>query len=323
VDAIDTSTTVLGERIAHPFFPSPSGGNRLLHTMGERAVARAASDAGLIYCHSTLSTVSIEEIAKLTPGPKWFQSYAWKSRDLLREMLGRARKAGFTALILTSDLPVHGNRKRDVRNGFTIPPTIGVRQAWEALKRPAWTWDYLAGPPIRYANLSEETAAASLSEFIAAQLDAGFDWDDAEWLLGEWHGSSVIKGIVRADDARRAVDSGFNAIWISNHGGRQLSSAPAPIDVLGEIVRTVAGRAEIILDGGIRTGTDVLKALALGARAVSFGRPYLYGLAAGGEAGVRRAFEIIASTFRRDMALLGARSLGEIDRSCVRARGRA
>jgi L-lactate dehydrogenase (cytochrome) len=320
VDEVDTSTSVLGHRIRYPFFPSPSAGNRLFHTEGERAVARAAGDAGLIYCLSTLSSVSIEDVAALTPGPKFFQCYVWKDRALLREMLQRARAAGFTALMLTVDFPITGNRKRDARNGFTIPPKIAVRQAWEALKRPAWTWDYLTDPAIRYANLSSSTPAVSLSQFVTDQLNAGFTWGDAEWLLGEWGGSSVIKGVVREDDARRAVSIGFNAIAVSTHGARQLDRSPAPIDVLEAIVHAVGDRAEVILDGGVRHGTDILVALALGARAVSFARPYLYGLAAGGEAGVRRAFDILASEFRRDLALLGARTVAEVDRTLVRRR---
>ena len=159
VDAVDTSATIVGHKVAYPFFAAPSAGNRLFHTDGERAVAKAVGDAGLIYCLSTLSSVSIEEIATLTKGPKWFQCYVWKSRALVKEMLDRARAAGFGALILTVDFPVTGNRKRDPRNGFTIPPKLGMRQVWEALKRPAWSWDYVTRPAIRYANLSEDTAA--------------------------------------------------------------------------------------------------------------------------------------------------------------------
>ena len=320
VDTIDTSTILLGQKIPSPFFLSPAAGNRLFHTAGESAVAKVAGELGLIYCLSTLSSTSIEQIAAITTGPKWFQCYVWKDRGLVREMLTRARTAGFSALILTVDFPITGNRKRDARNAFTIPPKIGLRHIWEALKRPAWTWDHLTGPPIRYANLSETTAAVSLAQFVADQLNAGFTWRDAEWLLGEWNGLSVIKGVVRADDAVRAVQVGFNAVSISNHGGRQLDYSPAPIDVLEDIANAVGHRAEVILDGGIRQATDILKALSLGAKAASFTRPYLYGLAAGGQAGVRRALDILITDFRRDMALLGARKVSDIDRSCLRLR---
>lgn len=321
VDEVNTACELLGERLQVPFFCAPSAGNRLFHTDGERAVARAAAAAGTIYSLSTLSTVSIEEIARLTSGPKWFQLYVWKDRALVREMLQRAHAAGYRALILTVDFPVTGMRERDPRNGFTIPPSYGVRQVWHALRSPAWTWDYLTGEPIRYANLSTETPATSLSQFTAEQLHPGFTWRDAEWLLGEWKGPAVIKGVVRADDARRAASLGFRGVMVSNHGGRQLDSSPAPIDALEPIVQAVGGDAEVILDGGVRRGTDVLKALALGARAVSFARPYLYGLAAGGEAGVARALDLLTQAVRRDMALAGVRSLSEIDRSLVRRVG--
>ncbi len=315
VDEIDTSTTLLGQPIKVPFFCSPAAGNRLFHTEGERAVAKGADSVGTIYSLSTLSSVSIEDIAALTPGPKWFQLYVWKDRALVKAMLDRAKLAGFKTLILTVDFAITGNRERDPRNGFTIPPHYGVKQAWEALKSPFWTWDYLTGPAIRYANLSNDTPAVSLNQFVAEQLHAGFNWKDAEWLLGEWNGLSVIKGIVRPDDARRAIDLGFDAVMVSNHGGRQLDYSPAPIEVLDPILQAIGDDAEVILDGGVRRGTDVLKSLAIGAKAVSFARPYLYGLAAGGEAGVRRALNIMEDSIRRDMALLGVRSVAELDRS--------
>ena len=318
VDEIDTSVTLLGQKMDQPFFCSPSAGNRLFHTEGERAVAKAAAAAGVIYSLSTLSSVSMEEISALTTGPKWFQLYIWKDRELVKEMLARARAAGYQALILTVDLPITGNRERDPRNGFTIPPHYGLRQTYEAFKAPFWTLDYLTGAPIKYANLSADTPAVSLADFVDAQLHAGFNWRDAEWLLGEWNGPSVIKGVVREDDARRAAELGFNAVAISNHGGRQLDHSPAPIDVLEEIVQAVGDKVEIILDGGVRRGTDILKALSLGATAVSFARPYLFGLASGGEVGVKRALDILAKEVRRDMALLGVTSIGELDASFVR-----
>ena len=315
VDDIDTSVTLLGEKLNVPFFCSPSAGNRLFHTEGERAVAKAAAHSGTIYSLSTLSSVSIEEIAELVDGPKWFQLYVWKDRILVKEMLDRARDAGYSAMILTVDFAITGNRERDPRNGFTIPPKYGPRQAIEAIKAPFWTRDFLFGPAIQYANLSGSMPAVSLNEFVAEQLHSGFNWKDAEWLLGEWNGPSIIKGVVRADDAQQAAELGFDAAMVSNHGGRQLDHSASPIDVLDQVVQATGDNLEIILDGGVRRGTDVLKALALGAKAVSFARPYLFGLAAGGENGAKRALQIMEDAVRRDMALLGVRNVEEIDRS--------
>ena len=320
VDDVDTSTTLLGENIDVPFFCSPSAGNRVFHTEGELAVARAASEVGTIYSLSTLSSISMEEVAVSTSSPKWFQLYIWRDRGLVREMLNRAREAGYSALILTVDFAITGNRERDPRNGFTIPPSYGVRQGWEALKAPRWTFDFLFGKSIKYANLSQDTAAVSLNQFVAEQLHAGFSWKDAEWLLSEWSGKAIIKGVVRADDARKAVDLGFNAVSISNHGGRQLDYSPAPISVLPAIADQVGGDAELIVDGGVRRGTDIIKALAMGASAVSFARPYLYGLAAGGYAGVAKALKLMVDSVRRDMALIGARSVSELSSDLVTRR---
>ncbi len=317
-DNVDMSTTLLGEKIDVPFFASPAAGQRLFHTHGERGVAKAADSAGTIFSLSTLSSVSIEEIAALTNGPKWFQLYVWKDRGLVKEMMDRAREAGYKALILTVDFPIAGNRERDPRNGFSIPPKVGVKQAWHALRAPAWSLDYVIRPSVKYANLSADTAAVSLQDFVYEQFDAGFNWRDAEWLLGEWNGPAVIKGVVRPDDARRAVDLGFNAVMVSNHGGRQLDRSPAPVHVLESIVDAVGSDAEVILDGGVRRGTDILIALALGARAVGFARPFLYGLAAAGEAGARRAMDILTNELRRDMVLLGTDRVSKIKRSLVR-----
>ena len=319
-DDVDMSTTLLGEKIDVPFIASPAAGHRLFHTHGERGVAKAADSAGTIFSLSTLSSVSIEEIAALTNGPKWFQLYVWKDRVLVKEMMDRAREAGYKALILTVDFPIAGNRERDPRNGFSIPPKVGVKQAWHALRAPAWSLDYVIRPSVKYANLSADTPAVSLQDFVYEQFDAGFNWRDAEWLLGEWNGPAVIKGVVRPDDARRAVDLGFNAVMVSNHGGRQLDRSPAPVHVLESIVDAVGPDAEVILDGGVRRGTDILIALALGARAVGFARPFLYGLAAAGEAGARRAMDILTNELRRDMVLLGTDRISKIKRSLVRLR---
>ena len=318
VDGIDTSTTVLGQRIAVPFILSPSAGNRLFHTEGELAVARAAAALPTIHTLSTLSSVSIEAVAACADAPRWFQLYVWKDRALVKEMLQRAKDNNYSTLVLTVDFPIAGNRERERRNGFTIPPRITPRQVLEAIRAPAWTWDYLTSRSISYANLSESTPATSLADFVAEQMHAGFNWRDAEWLLGEWGGPAVIKGVLRKDDVRSAIDLGFNAIQVSNHGGRQLDSAAAPLDVLADVVQAAAGDAEVILDGGIRRGTDILKALALGANAVSFARPYLYGLAAGGEKGVRCALEMLQQELQRDMALLGINRIEDLDESFVR-----
>lgn len=301
----DCSVELLGHRLDVPFFLSPAAGNRLFHTDGEKGGALAAAEVGTAYCLSTLSSISIEDIAKLTTGPKWFQLYVWKDRGLVREMLDRARAAGYSALILTVDFPITGNRERDIANGFTIPPKIGPKQVIEALRAPFWSLDYVTKPAIRYANLSSETPATTLNQFVADQLSADFSWRDAEWLLGEWAGPSMIKGVVHQDDAKRALATGFNAISISNHGGRQLDGSPAPIHRLGPIRDAVGSSAQVIVDGGIRRGTDVLKAIGLGADAVSFARPYLYGLAAAGAPGAVAAVRHMADAVRRDMILAG------------------
>ncbi len=320
-DTPDTSTTLLGTKIDVPFILSPAAGNRLFHHDGERGPAKAADKAGTIYSLSSFSSVSIEEISRLTKGPKWFQLYIWKDRGLVKEMMDRAKAAGYTALILTVDLPITGNRERDPRNGLSVPPTIGLKQIWHGLQAPYWCWDYLTKPEIRYANLSDELSAVSLQEYVSTQLDPSFNWDDAQWLLGEWGGPAVLKGVVRADDALKAVKTGFKAVAISNHGGRQLDTSPAPISCLPTIRDAVGDSVELIVDGGIRRGTDIIKALALGADAVSFARPYLFGLAAAGEQGAIRAIDIMVEALKRDMTLLGVKSIKEIDRSFVGKKG--
>lgn len=320
INRADLSTTLLGHRIDVPFILSPSAGNRLFHKDGERAVAKAAAKAGTIYSLSTLSSVSIEEIAALTDGPKWFQLYVWKDRGLIREMIMRAKAAGYTALILTVDLPVHGNRERELRHGFCIPPAINLKQIWHAICHPRWTWDYATSPTIRYANLASDLEKNSLLRFVSEQLDTSFTWDDAEWLLGEWNGPAIIKGVIQPDDAQRAVKTGFNAISISNHGGRQMDSAPAPIDMLRPIRDRIGDTAELIVDGGVRRSSDIIKAMAMGANAVSFARPYLYGLAAGGQKGVERALDLFVEGLHRDMILAGAASIADLKEKLIRLR---
>ncbi len=322
VDNPDMSARVMGQKLDVPFFLSPAAGNRLFHTDGEIGPAEAAADVGTAYCLSTLSSRSIEEIGALTTGVKWFQLYVWKDRALVKEMLARAKAAGFTALILTVDFPITGNRERDPRNGFTIPPKVGAKQVWHAMNAPFWSLDYVTKPAIKYANLADDTDAVSLNDFVAQQLSADFSWDDAQWLLGEWNGPAMIKGVARADDAARAVEIGFNAVSLSNHGGRQLDSALAPVHCLEAIRDKIGGDADLIVDGGIRRGTDVLKALALGADAVSFARPYLYALAAFGAPGALQVARQMRDSVRRDMILAGVGDVSQLDKSFVKLKRR-
>ena len=318
VDKIDTSTTIMGAPSASPFFISPTATSRLFHPRaGELAVARAAHAAGVPYTCSTLASASVEEIAAVNPGPKWFQVYVFRDRELVKEVLARAKAAGFSAIILTVDVPVVGNRERDGANDFTVPPKVTWRTATQALAAPGYLWDLATTSEIRPANFTHIRMNTGLIDFINAQFDRAVTWDDVRWLRETWDGKLAIKGIATPEDAQRCVSIGADAVWVSNHGGRQLDTAPASIDTLPAIADAVAGKVEIILDGGVRRGSDVVKALALGANAVAIGRAYLYGLAAGGEAGVRRALDIIDSEVRRTMALCGRTQLSALSRDLI------
>ncbi len=319
VGAIDTAATLLGERMALPFFISPTAASRLFHPRGgEVAVARAAHAAGVAYACSTLASTTLEDIAAAAPaGPMWFQVYVWKDRGLVEEMLARARAAGFTAIILTVDVPVAGNRERDYANSFTIPPQVNWHTATQTLGRPGYLWDLATTPRIGAANFAHIRIDGGLMQFINAQFDRSVTWQDARWLREKWGGKFAVKGLSTADDARRAIAVGADAVWVSNHGGRQLGVAPATIDTLPAIVEAVSGEAEIVFDGGVRCGTDVVKALALGANAVALGRAYLWGLAAGGQAGVARALAIMEAELKSAMALVGRPKIGALTRDLV------
>ena len=326
VENIDLSTEVMGTQVDLPVLFSPTGMSRLFYYQGEAAVARAAKRAGTIYSLSSMGSYSIEEVAEFSDGPKWFQIYVWRDRNLLRDFIQRCKAANYKALCLTVDLATAGNRERDIRNGFTIPPKITPGSVLDVMQRPAWLWHFLTSSRMSLANVKEYfdsgTDFYSLLDLVRSQFDASVTWEDAEWMIKEWGGPFAIKGIITADDAKRAVDIGASAVIISNHGGRQLDHAPATIDALPEIVEAVEGRLEVILDGGIRRGTDVLKALALGARACMIGRAYLYGLSAGGEAGVDHAMMLLSAEIERGMKLLGCRSIKELDSSFIRSRNR-
>jgi L-lactate dehydrogenase (cytochrome) len=323
VSNVDMSTTVFGQRIEWPFFCSPTALQRLFHYEGERAVARAAHASGTVYSLSSISSTSIEEVAKFTPGPKVFQVYVFKDRGLSREFVQRARDSGYAALQLTVDVAVSGNRERDIVTGMTVPPRLSLMSLFDIAMRPAWVYRHLTNPKIEVANVAHRPPPGSeklggIIQYLNNQLDRSVTWKDAEWIIKEWGGPFAIKGVMTAEDAKRAVDVGASAVMISNHGGRQLDFSPAPFEVLEEIVHAVGDRLEVILDGGVRRGTHVLKALALGARACSAGRPYLYGLGAGGERGAAQALHILKTELARDMALLGCASVRDIDSTLVR-----
>lgn len=329
VSRLETSTTLFGEKIEWPFFCSPTALSRLFNYQGERAVARAASAAGTIYSLSSFSSASIEDVGRFSDGPKAFQVYVLKDRGLSREFLQRARDAGFKALQLTVDVPgVSGNRERDIVTGMTVPPKLKLMSLVDIAMHPRWVYRHLTTPKIDMANVAHKRPAdadglGGIIEYLNKQLDPSVTWDDAEWMIKEWGGPFAIKGVMTAEDAKRAIDIGASAVMLSNHGGRQLDFSPAPFDLLKEVVDAVGDRLEVILDGGVRRGTHILKALALGARACSAGRPYLYGLGAGGEAGVVQALKILRNELERDMALLGCRSVHDLDESWVREVARA
>lgn len=315
------ATTVLGTPVASPVLFAPCGLARLAHREGELAAARAAAAAGTIFTLSTSSSYSIEEVGKAATGPQWFQLYVWKDRDVTRRLVERAREAGHQALCFTVDVPLSGQRERDLRNGMTIPPKPGPRSALHYAQHPRWLQGALLGDPITFRNFlgqSSGNSAVSLGTYVNSMLNPSMCWDDLRWLRTIWDGPLVVKGLMRAEDARTAVDIGAEAVVVSNHGGRQLDGLPSTISVLSEVVDAVGDRAEVLLDGGVRRGSDVAKALALGARACMVGRPWMFGLAAGGELGATRSMEILTSELDRTMALLGVRDVAELDRSLLR-----
>lgn len=325
VGTVDTSTTLLGRHLPLPLVLCPTGFTRMAHSQGELAVARAAARAGLPYTLSTMSTRSIEEVAQASSGPKWFQVYVWRERGLVKDMIDRAAASGYEALMLTVDTAVLGRRERDVRHGFSLPPQLGPGTLVDGALHPRWTLDLLRSDPIRFANVvgrgaGDGTTAVKLADYINAQFDPGLSWSDVEWMRSVWDGPIVIKGIQTVADAVLAADAGVDAISLSNHGGRQLDSAPAALDLVAATADAVGDRLEIMCDGGVRRGGDIVKAVALGARAVGIGRAYLYGLGAAGERGVDFVLDLLATDMRRTMALIGARSVADITRELVSSR---
>jgi L-lactate dehydrogenase (cytochrome) len=325
VSTVDLSTTLFDRRLPMPLILSPTGFTRIADPQGELAVARAANRAGLPYSLSTMSTRSIEEVAAVSNGPKWFQVYAWRDRGLVKDMVTRAATAGFEALWLTVDTAVLGRRERDERRGYTLPPKLGPGTLVDGLLHPGWTIDFLRGGPITFANVvglddEDGSTAVTLADHVHRQFDPALSWDDVGWLRSIWDGPIVLKGVQSVDDAERAVAAGVSGIGLSNHGGRQLDDAPSPIRLVEPVAQVVQGRAAVICDGGIRRGSDIVKAVALGADACSIGRAYLYGLGAAGERGVDHVLGLLRGGMERTMALAGRTSVTEHDRSLVRWR---
>jgi L-lactate dehydrogenase (cytochrome) len=327
VGTVEPATTLLGRPLPYPLVLAPTGFTRIADPAGELAVARAATRAGLPYTLSTLSTRSIEEVAAASgDGRRWFQVYVWRDRGLVKDMIDRAAAAGYEALVLTVDTAVLGRRERDVRRGFTLPPKIGPDTLVDGALHPAWTWAFVRSEPIRFANVAGEgagagpgdgTEAVSLAEYINSQFDPGLSWRDVEWMRSVWPGPIVIKGIQTVEDARLAAEAGIEAIALSNHGGRQLDGAPATLDLVAPVGEAVGDRLEIVCDGGVRRGSDIVKAVALGARATMAGRAYLYGLGAAGERGVDHVLALLAADVRRTMALVGARTVDDLSPDLV------
>jgi L-lactate dehydrogenase (cytochrome) len=322
VSEIDMSTTVLGHKIPLPFVLSPVGAPRMVHHEGEIAVARAAKRAGIPYGISTLATVSVEDVAAQTDTPLWFQLYIWGNRYETREAIKRARAAGFQALLFSIDTNVRSKREREKRAGLDLPlPHLSIETFLDGALHPSWSWHFLMSETISFPNIGPPDHRSR--DKLTDMFDGTVNWGDLEWIRELWDGPIVAKGVLRPEEALRAAELGLDGVIVSNHGGRQLDHLPATIDVLPEIVDAVGDRLEVMVDSGFRRGSDIVTALALGARAVLLGRAHLYGLAAAGEAGVRYCIELLAHEVEMTMALCGATSVAELDRSLIRRRAKS
>jgi L-lactate dehydrogenase (cytochrome) len=320
VSRLSIGTTVLGEHWKMPVAIAPTGLTGLFRRDGEIQAARAAQSAGVPFCLSTMSICSIEDVRASVEGTFWFQLYLMRDRGFNEALIARAREARCSALVLTLDLPIQALRRRDAKNGLAVPPRLTPLTAWEMLSRPAWLVGFLRGKRRTFGNLASffpQQGAATLAAWSNAQLDPTLNWQDIAWVRERWPGKLILKGILDAEDARLACDRGVDALIVSNHGGRQLDGATSTIGALPAIVDAVAGRCEVLMDGGITCGQDVLKALALGARACLIGKAYLYGLAAHGQAGVKLALSIIRSELEISMALCGVSDSRKVDRRVI------
>ena len=326
VSVRNISTTILGTPVSSPIVLCPVGLATLAHPMGEVAAGIAAANKGIISTYSSSSSWNLEDIAAASSGVKWFQLYIWKDRKLTAEIVERARKAGYTALVLTVDVPISARRERDLRNGFTIPPRPRLNQMGDLFQHFGWFYAQLkseiSGHKMSMGNFTPENVGMrtrlKMLEVVNELFDPSITWKDVAWLKSIWKGPVVIKGVMTLEDAKLAVKAGADAIWISNHGGRQLDGVSGTIEVLPEIVNAVKGKAEIYLDGGVRRGSDIVKAIALGANACMIGRPYMYGLAANGAAGVESIIKILEIEMDATMALMGRPTIASLDSSSVR-----
>ena len=322
VSNVDLSTTVLGQKIKFPLFLAATAMHRLYHHEGERATGKAAEKMGTMFGISTMATTSIEEIGKLTEGPKLFQLYIHKDKGLTDNLIERCKQAGFNSMCLTVDTVVAGNRERDRRTGFSTPPRLTLGSLLSFVLHPGWTLNHLTHKKFQLANLIHLTDKGSsidksVIDYINEQFDPSMNWKDAEYCVKKWGGPFALKGVMSVEDAKKAIDIGCTAIMVSNHGGRQLDGSRAPFDQLAEIVDAVGDKIEVILDGGVRRGTHVLKALALGAKACSFGKGYLFALGAAGQKGVEAVLQKMHDEIQRDMILMGCRSVKELNRSKI------
>lgn len=321
VDRRELATSIVGEPVALPLALAPTGLTGLTRGSGEILAARAAAAAGIPFCLSTMSICSIEQVRAAVDTPFWFQVYVMRDRGFTRSLIQRARDAGCSALMLTVDLQIQGQRHREIKNGMTVPPRLGLANLFDILSKPAWIWRVLTAPSRSFGNLDGRISGAdgltTLAQWIANQFDPTLTWDDIGWIRELWPGKLILKGVLDVDDARQAARTGVDAIVVSNHGGRQLDGAIASVAALPRIVDAVGDRLEVLFDGGIQSGQSLLKALALGARAGLIGKAFLYGLGAAGEAGVAQAITIIRRELDVSLALTGRTDVRRLDRSIL------
>ena len=322
VGSPDLSTKIFGKKIDLPVFLSPTAMQRLYHPDGDKASARAAEKYGTFYSMSSMANTSIEEISNISSGPKLFQLYVHKDKSITDDLIDRSKRAGFDGMCLTVDTLVAGNRERDHRTGFTTPPKLTIQSLLSFAMHPNWVLNYLINPKFELANVCNKTEkgtniSKSVIDYVNEQYDRSMSWKDAEYIVQKWNGHFALKGVMSVEDAKKAIDIGCTAIMVSNHGGRQLDGSRSPFDQLKAISDAVGDKIEIILDGGVRRGTHVLKALSAGAKACSFGRMFLFGLSAGGQNGVEKVLQNMKDEIERNMILMGCKSLNDLNSSKI------